>query len=145
MDERGSRPSPSGNGASGCWMPTNIARRSADQHLVVAHAREIALVAVAAIGLDPQVPGAVERHPVGRIAEPLRRLCRSRQDRTQPHRRRPRTDRHQPRQKAAPRQRRRHHAVEIALFGARIMQFVPVIGREVKIIEILHGGVPVAG
>ena len=31
MAERGSLPSPSGNGASGCWMPTKWVRLSADQ------------------------------------------------------------------------------------------------------------------
>ena len=37
----------------------------ADQHLVVAHARKFALVAVFAIGLDPQHPVRRERHPIG--------------------------------------------------------------------------------
>ena len=77
----------------GCWMPTNAVLRSGDQvmpvishsfgpvrkrrispccgvahqHLIVAHAREIALVFVIAVGLNPQHSLAVKGQAVGGI------------------------------------------------------------------------------
>ncbi|CRM84567.1 hypothetical protein [Pseudomonas sp. 22 E 5] len=42
------------------------------QHLVIAHAGEVALVAVVAVGKDPQAPGLVEAETVGAVEHVLR-------------------------------------------------------------------------